>query len=151
MRIVSLDPDLPEARALIAASDAYMTALYPPESNHLESIEGLKRPNVLLLGGYVGAELVACGAAKILEDDGVYGEIKSVFVQDAHRGRGYSKLIMQQLEAHLLARGVRVARLETGIAQAEALGLYAKLGYVLRPPFGSYQPDPLSVFMEKQL
>jgi putative acetyltransferase len=151
MRIVSLDPDLPEARALIAASDAYMTALYPPESNHLESIEGLKRHNVLVLGGYVGAELVACGAAKILEDDGVYGEIKRVFVQDAHRGRGYSKLIMQQLETHLLARGVRVARLETGIAQAEALGLYAKLGYVLRPPFGSYHPDPLSVFMEKQL
>ena len=40
-------------------------------------------------------------------------------------------------------------RLETGVLQPEALGLYRKLGYRERGPFGAYAADPLSVFMEK--
>ena len=48
-------------------------------------------------------------------------------------------------------RGVRLFRLETGIKQTEAVGLYRKLGYRERHPFGAYRPDPLSVFMEKSL
>ncbi len=51
----------------------------------------------------------------------------------------------------LRARGVRLARLETGVHQHEALGLYADMGYTKRGPFGSYSDDPLSVFMEKRL
>jgi putative acetyltransferase len=42
-------------------------------------------------------------------------------------------------------------RLETGVRQPEALGLYRKLGYRERGPFGAYKPDPLSVFMEKRV
>jgi putative acetyltransferase len=56
---------------------------------------------------------------------------------------------MQFLETELEHRGIRLYRLETGIKQPEALGLYRKLGYRERPPFGSYRADPLSVFMEK--
>lgn len=151
MRIEALNPDLSAAQSLIAKSDAYLAALYPPESNHLESVDALKRQNVRFLGGYIDTELVACGAVKILADDGLYGEIKRVFVLEAFRGRGFSKIIMQQLEAHLRSKEVFLVRLETGIAQAEALGLYAKLGYVRRQPFGCYKPDSLSVFMEKSL
>jgi putative acetyltransferase len=40
--------------------------------------------------------------------------------------------------------------LETGIRQPEALGLYERLGFVRRGPFGDYAEDPLSVFMEKR-
>ena len=67
------------------------------------------------------------------------------------RGNGLAKLIMCELEAHLKQRGIGVARLETGIYQPEAIGLYEKLGYEIRGPFGAYKPDPLSVFMEKRL
>ena len=59
--------------------------------------------------------------------------------------------IMQYLEAELQQRGISVFRLETGVRQPEALGLYRKLGYVDREPFGAYKPDPLSVFMEKRV
>ena len=41
--------------------------------------------------------------------------------------------------------------LETGYLQTEAIGLYRRLGYAERPPFGDYLPDPLSIFMEKPL
>jgi putative acetyltransferase len=47
--------------------------------------------------------------------------------------------------------GLRQARLETGVAQREALGLFEKAGYRLRGPFGDYRDDRLSVFMEKDL
>ena len=151
MRIEPTDPESDSAQALIALSDAYMTALYPAESNHLESAKALKAPNVLFLGCFLQDQLVGCGAVKILSDDGRYGELKRVFVLESHRGKGYSRAIMEKLEGHLKNSGIALARLETGIRQPEALGLYKRLGYVERAPFGAYAADPLSLFMEKRL
>lgn len=151
MQVVPVDPTCAEARQLIALSDAYMSALYPAESNHFESPEALARPNARFLGIHEAGALIACGGVKLMDDDGTYGEIKRVFVLPAQRGRGLSRLIMAALETQLLREGCRLARLETGVAQPAALGLYRALGYVERPPFGAYRPDPLSVFMEKPL
>jgi putative acetyltransferase len=147
MKIKPLNPELEEAQALIAESDAYMAALYPAESNHLETVQMLKQPNILFLGVYIENQLVACGAAKIMRDAEIYGEIN----KEQHRGKGLSKAIMRQLEAHLIENTINVAKLETGIKQPEALGLYKKIGYIECEPFGSYEYDPLSVFMEKYL
>ena len=149
MDIEYLDPDSPDVQALIAASDAYYVGLYPAESTHLENSEDLKRPNVLFVGCRINGELVASGAAKILQEDVSYAEIKRVFVLAQYRGKGLSNQIMRYLENELENRGVTLFRLETGIKQPEALGLYRKLGYRERGPFGAYVPDPLSVFMEK--
>jgi putative acetyltransferase len=151
MDIRLLDPESPAARRLIAQSDAYMAALYPAESNHLESVAALKSSHVLFVGGWIGECLAGCGAVKRMSDDGSYGEIKRLFVAEEFRGRGLSKAIMHHLEADLRERRILVARLETGISQPEAIGLYRALGYVERVPFGAYRPDPLSIFMEKRL
>jgi putative acetyltransferase len=151
MKIIPTDPTAPDAKALITASDAYMMALYPAVSNHLESVAALAQPNVLFLGGYLDGKLVACGAVRTRTDDGTYGEIKRVFVLEQQRGKGFSKAIMQRLEEHLLKTAVTLARLETGIRQPAAIGLYKKLGYRERPPFAAYQLDPFSLFMEKNL
>ena len=152
MTIRPLDADSPQAARLIALSDAFLAALYPPESNYLETLAALRQPNVCFLGAWLDDELVACGATKTLSDDaGTYGEIKRVFVVEAQRGRGYSRHIMAHLEEHLRSAGVQWARLETGIFQPAALGLYRALGYRERGPFGAYRADPYSVFMEKRL
>lgn len=151
MRIVVMDPADPGAQRLLAMSDAYMTGLYPAASNHLESVRALQAENVLFIGAWVDETLAACGAVKILHDDGDYGEIKRVFVDPAHRGKGLSLQVMERLEDHLRHSGIVLARLETGIRQPEAQGLYLRMGYVLRAPYGAYRADPLSVFMEKQL
>ncbi len=151
IEIESLDPEAVEVQQLIAASDAFYVDLYPAESTHLESSDELKRPNVVFIGGRIDGRLVASGAAKIMQDDGCYAEIKRVFVLDSYRGRGLSNAIMQHLESELHSRGITLFRLETGVRQPEALGLYRKLGYHERAPFGAYMLDPLSVFMEKQV
>jgi putative acetyltransferase len=151
LTIEYLDPDAAEVQALLAVSDAYYVNLYPAESNHLESSDDLKKPNVLFVGCRIDGELVASGAAKIMQGDGSYAEIKRVFVVDEHRGKGLSSKVMCFLETELQGRGVSLFRLETGVRQPEALGLYRKLGYLERGSFGSYKTDPHSVFMEKRV
>jgi len=152
LRIAPLAPD--EAGALLAASDAYMLSRYPAVGSHLESAAALGRPGVSLLGAWWDGQLVGCGAVKLVQpDDGgrAYGEIKRVFLFEAWRGRGISKALMQRLELLLQVQGVTLARLETGIHQPEAHALYQGLGYQRCGPFGGYEPDPHSVFMQKRL
>jgi len=148
MRLAPLDPTSPGAQALIAQSEALMSALYPSESNHFEPAAGLCPPHGAFWGCWAGDQLVGCGGVKHLDG---YGEIKRLFVLDSARGCGVARQLMGRLEAELIERGVHLARLETGIHQPEALGLYRRLGYVERGPFGSYALDPLSVFFEKRL
>jgi putative acetyltransferase len=57
--------------------------------------------------------------------------------------------MLGMLETEALARGCRQFMLETGPSQPEAIGLYERLGYRVRGPYGDYRDDPLSVFMEK--
>ncbi|WP_410209519.1 GNAT family N-acetyltransferase [Aquirhabdus sp.] len=156
MIIKRLDPDSDEAQMIITQSDAYMSALYPSESNHLASTNVLKQSNVLFLGAYVQnpaqeEKLAGCGAVRIRTDDGHYGEIKRLFVFEEYRGLGISKEIMCALESSLIDQDIWIARLETGVKQPEAIALYQKIGYIERGPFASYQTDPLSLFMEKVL
>ena len=145
------DSSDPDVVALAAESDAYLNSLYPPESNHAESIETLMKADAAFFGGYIDEELVACGAAKILGDDGIYGEIKRVFVVERQRGKNLATALMEHIEDYLRSNGIGVVRLETGPRQPEALEFYRRRGYVERGPFGKYGLDPLSVFMEKAL
>nr|WP_256449236.1 GNAT family N-acetyltransferase [Photobacterium sp. GJ3] len=128
-----------------------MYALYPPETNHLESEESLMNENVHLVGAFVRGALAGIGAVKMMHDDGEYGEIKRMFVLDNYRGLGISRQIMEALHQYLKHNGVQVVRLEAGVSQPEALGLYQTLGYRVRPPYGLYQEHPLSIFMELDL
>jgi putative acetyltransferase len=134
--------------ALLEASDAYAASLYPAESNHMLDIETLCLPEMHFFGAAVDGVQKACGGFWTHQD---YVEIKRVFVDPSARGLGVSKALMRTIEDAARELGFRIARLETGIHQPEAIGLYRKLGYQLREPFGDYQPDPLSLFMEKAL
>ena len=139
----------PRARRLVGELDRLQTALYPAESNHLDPVETLERDNVTFLAAFVAGEAVGCGAVKRMP--GGYGEIKRMYVEPDARGRGAGRALVRALESDLLAHGIDVARLETGVRQPEALALYEQCGYVRRRPFGDYPDDPLSVFFEKRL
>lgn len=141
-------PDQPEVVALIDALDAYQKPLYPPESHHGIDLQALSRPEVLFaVMRSADAQAVGIGAL-VLDADGS-GELKRMYVLPAWRGGGRAKALLAFLERSGAERGCRCIRLETGIHQHQALAFYAAAGYVRRGPFGSYGPDPLSVFMEK--
>ncbi|MBV1909896.1 MAG: GNAT family N-acetyltransferase [Kangiellaceae bacterium] len=136
------------AKHLIEALDEYQKTLYPPESNHLDSIEILSAPNVRFYGAIENEEIIAIGSVKLFED---YGEIKRIFVPVPHRGKRLAQKIMAAIEQELVKNNICASRLETGPESIEAVSLYSKLGYKTRQAFGNYQADPLSVFMEKKL
>jgi putative acetyltransferase len=143
------DPASPAARGLIERLDALMSGLYPAESNHLLSVETLRQPNVTFLTASVGGAVAACGA--FVNQGGEYAEIKRMFVLPEFRGLKLGRRILDELENLARDSGLKLARLETGIHQPEALTLYERAGYQCRGPFGDYSEDPLSVFMEKKL
>jgi putative acetyltransferase len=143
------DPDKPETRALLDESSAYMASLYPAESNHILGIEALQQPEVTFVVARVDGQALGCGA--VLKSEEHWAELKRMFVSPAARGRKLGRRLLQQLELIAAEKGATLLRLETGIKQPEALALYRSAGFVEIGPFGEYQPDPLSVFMEKPI
>lgn len=135
--------------ALLQQLDAYMATLYPAESNHLLDVASLEKPEVSFFVARKDGEIVGC-CALVVSGEGT-AEIKRMFVSPEARGLAIGRLLMEALEDCARATGLAAICLETGISQPEAIGLYRRFGFVEIPPFGSYRPDPLSLFMEKRL
>ena len=149
-------PGTEAASLLIAELDAYLHPLYPSESQHGYSIEKLLEKKVEFFILYYDGEPAACGGVQLISDPqdpiGPYGELKRMYVRDRFRGLGLAKRMLLHLEEVAATRGASLMRLETGIHQPEAIGLYEKGGYYRIPPFGTYPPnDPLSLCYEKRL
>jgi putative acetyltransferase len=143
------DPRDEGARALVAALDAHLQALYPPESNHFLDIAALGKPDVRFFVARRAGEAIGCGALRI--DPAGYGEVKRMFVAAHARRGGLGRRILQCIEAQAARERLALLRLETGIHQHAALALYRSFGYIECAPFGEYRADPLSRFMEKRL
>lgn len=134
---------------MLARLDAYCAALYPAESNHLMDIASLMQGDVLfLVARDVDGAPVGCAALVNRQE---YGEVKRMFVDERKRGLGTGRKLLEHLVMFARMSGLSVLRLETGIHQPEAIGLYERLGFERRAPFGDYREDPLSLFMEMRL
>jgi putative acetyltransferase len=142
-------PRRPEIIRLLDMSDAYAASLYPSESNHLVDLSSLEQPSVSFF--VARNDGVAVGCAALVEAGDGTAEIKRMFVDPEARGLRAASRLMDKLEEQATKSGLKAIRLETGIYQPEAICLYRKYGYVEIEPFGSYQRDPLSLFMEKRL
>lgn len=143
-------PRSAEARKLIDDLDSYQTALYPAESNHLLEIDSLCADDVRFLVARRAGAAVGCGAL-LVHIGQRYGEIKRMFVRPEMRGLTIGQRILFALESCARREGLTHVRLETGVEQPEAIRLYTRAGYHECGAFGSYKPDPLSIFMEKSL
>ena len=65
-----------------------------------------------------------------------------MFVLPEFRGRGIARRILLALESTARERGYWTVRLENGMRQPEAIGLYRSTGYREIPCFGDYAADP---------
>lgn len=141
-------PRQPGVIRLLELSNAYVASLYPAESNHMLPLDELEQDSVSFFVARIGDTVLGC-AALVRHADGT-AETKRMFVDEAARGMRLGKHLLEALEKEAVRRGMSIIRLETGIYQPEAIGLYRKAGYQEVPPFGDYKPDPLSLFMEKR-
>lgn len=142
-------PDQLDVRAMLEKLDAYCAALYPAESNHLLDIDALLKGDVLfLVARDIDGAAVGCAA---LANRGAYGEVKRMYVDEARRGLGTGRKLLEHLAMFARMSGLSELKLETGIHQPAAIALYENAGFSRCEPFGDYRPDPLSLFMEKRL
>jgi putative acetyltransferase len=149
---ISIEPEDPrqaDVRRIIAESGAYLQALYPSESNHVVDVDALAAPDAVFLAARRNGELLGSIAFRIIAPG--HAEIKRMFVRAEARGHGVGRRLLEALENAARRRNVERISLETGIRQPEAIGLYRASGYRDCPPFGTYTPDPLSLFMTKFL
>ena len=142
-------PDTPDAIALITELEATLEPLYPSESRHGLSVERLITEGVPFFVLRSDRIAAGCGGVKLFGT--AYGEIKRMYVRPQFRGLGFAKLMLNHLSDYAWAQGITLLRLETGIHQHEAIGLYERMGFHRIPPFGDYKEDPLSLFYEKLL
>jgi DNA-binding MarR family transcriptional regulator/GNAT superfamily N-acetyltransferase len=84
-------------------------------------------PSGLFLVATLHGEPVGCGALKF--HPGAPAEIKRMWAAPSVRGLGLGRRLLAELETRAAAHGVRVLRLETNRALAEAIGLYRAAGY----------------------
>ena len=146
--IVEERPDSVDAVQLITELDIHLNGqLYPQESRHAFSIDKLVREGVAFFVTRYDGETAGCGGLKLFGKE--YGEVKRMYVRPTYRGLGLGKAMLNHLAEYAWGWQVSILRLETGIYQTEAIGLYEGFGFQRRPPFGEYKDDPLSVYYEK--
>lgn len=157
-----VDWDDPEAARMRADQQLEMARLYAPEElvgdlgpdgqPWTSDVAAPLDPATVVATVVVRVDGVAVGCGSVRDisgtDDGVggrhaaaVGEVKRVYVEPAHRGRGYSRLIMVALEEHAQRAGLRRLILETGLLQPEAIGLYLALGYEPIDRYGEYAQE----------
>jgi putative acetyltransferase len=140
-----------ELEELLTELDEILAAAYAPEQRHALSINRLFQPGIRFYVARLDGEAVGCGGAALFED---YAEVKRMYAREP--GRGIGKALLARLEADARNAGKSLLRLETGIHQTAAIGLYERWGFRRRGPFGHYAELPpnaiaTSVFYEKPL
>ena len=88
--------------------------------------------NSLCFGGFVDDKQVCF--ARVISDYATFANLVDVFVLPEHRGKGYSKLLMQAIMAHPQLQGLRRFTLAT----VDAHSLYSQFGFS-----APHKPDTL--------
>jgi GNAT superfamily N-acetyltransferase len=88
----------------------------------------LEPPHGALLLARVGGE--AAGIAGIRHLDTDVAEVKSMYVDPAHRGRGLARQLLAEVEQVAVEHGCTRCRLDTSDYLTGAIALYRSVGYV---------------------
>jgi DNA-binding MarR family transcriptional regulator/GNAT superfamily N-acetyltransferase len=125
------DPRHPDARYCLRAYVEELAARFDGGFDPARSISAADHEMTPPAGLFLVATLhggpVGCGALKF--HPGAPAEIKRMWADPSVRGLGLGRRLLAELEARAAAHGVRVLRLETNRALAEAIGLYRAAGY----------------------
>jgi len=146
--IAAEDPDRPDIRAMLEASDAYMAERYPAENNYMLDVSELQAAEITFLVARRDGAALGCGAIARKTD---YAEIKRMWVAPEARGLKLGRRLLDALEGIARSEAIPALMLEAGHEQPEAMGLYRRAGFTERGAFGDYPDGPPSVFMEKRL
>jgi putative acetyltransferase len=106
-------------------------------------------PGTAFVVARLGGQPIGCGALRRIDQATV--EIKRMYVAPHGRRRGIARRILHVLEQLAVGFNYRAIRLETGLEQPEAIGLYESSGYHRIAAYGQHSSDPRSVCFEKAI
>ena len=144
------NPDDPTVETLIKKLDADLWERYPNQQDFFSQYNKLPKDACVVVA-YDGKKAVGCGAFKPFANDEKIVEIKRMYVDESVRNKGIGLRILNALEKWALEKAYRVAYLETGTNQPEAMRLYKKAGYERVDNFGPYIGVENSVCFCKKL
>lgn len=98
------DPAQPDVVELMRHGEAFSASLYPPESRHHLAVDVLRRPEVRFLVARDRQGKALATGALVLHDG--WAEIKRMWVEEAARGQGIARDILNALMAEAGHAGV---------------------------------------------
>lgn len=146
-RLVRTDSNNEDFKDLVRKLDAYLAeidgedhAFYAQfnKTDHLQQV----------VVAYADGIPVGCGALRPMDGS---MEVKRMYTEPGHRGRGIASAVLAELELWSKELGYPRTVLETGILQESAIRLYSQCGYQRIPNYGQYAGVDNSVCFEKVL
>ncbi len=138
-----------DVRALIAALNAFLLELTPPEYCTHMTVEQMADADTSVWVARDGRRAVACGALR--RHDGGIGEVKRMYTEPEAQGRGIGGQILALIEARAREERLRLLVLETGHCHDAAYRVYERTGFSRCGPVLDYPDTGWSVFYEKPL
>jgi putative acetyltransferase len=133
---------------LVTELDSDLAARYGEKQTFFDQFNQVEQITEVVVLTVDGSP-VGCGSIK--RDGPTTSELKRMYVQPNHRGKGLGRVVVSALEAWARELGYETMILETGKNQPEAITLYQRSGYGIIPNYGPYIGVELSVCMEKTL
>ena len=144
--IVRTTSDNKDFGALVLQLDAYLRIL---DGDDHEFYAQFNKTSLLKNALICYENDIAVGIGAYKEYDAETAEIKRMYTLPEYRGKGIAKAILTELELWAKEEGYKLALLETGYLQKDAIGLYQKLGYEITENFGQYIGVENSVCLKK--
>ena len=138
-----------DVRRLIAALNAHLLTLTPPEFCSHMTVEEMADDDTTVFVARDGNVAIACGALR-RHGEGV-GEVKRMYTIPERQGEGIGGRILDRIEALAHEQGLTRLVLETGHAHDAAYRVYERGGFTRCGRVLDYPDTGWSVFYEKAL
>ncbi|WEG07735.1 GNAT family N-acetyltransferase [Microbacterium horticulturae] len=134
-----LPVDDPISRGLLADYVAMRAASFPGQYTPASPPRAMFEPpaGIFLVVRDDEEQAVGCGGIRRLPDSGtgVRYEVKHLFLKPSTRGRGWGRMLLNELERHAREWGATELVLDTHHTLTAAGGLYASSGFVEIEPY----------------
>ena len=115
-----------------------------------EELVALKRMYAKPIGGIILAreenKVIGCVALRKFSDQ--TGELKRMYVQPGHQGKGIGKLLLDQVLLLAKECNYTMLKLDTLNSMISAINLYKKAGFYETPPY-YHNPIEAAIYFEK--
>jgi putative acetyltransferase len=135
--------------ALLRHADAVAAMLYPGAFRRPIDPGALAVPGTHLLVARVDG--IAAGCCALFEQGEGRAELKRMIVLEDFRRQGIGETLLRAAEAEARRLGIATLRLEVGIRNEAAHGMYRRAGFAPCEPFPPHVASPISRFLEKPL